>query len=548
MISNENEFKRRTSLSSSLRRLQKRHGTTSTGGLELIEHDYSQQETDVECRPSPDGNARDNANHYLESDQAKTEDKSFVIERTFGSMHCTSILLGVLVSFGSLFSVREIFMNCGGLIPALFVWISAGAMMFVGAQCYAELATCIPKSGGDFVYLYHALPTPMPAFMQVWMGLVMGSGATISALGKMGGVQFLKLVCRRCDDIDRSSPLVIIVAALIICLLIMMHCRSSLLSAWFQVSLTCIKLGSFAFIIALGFVHIVTGRTSNLKENMWYPLPTNQASPMVAFAVSSMSFTGWQSLTFVTEEVKKPEKNIPYVTSFSVLIAIGLCMALNISYATLLTPQELLSSQPIIMLIGDKVLGSWSKLVHLPILICTLSDINIIILIVSRMFFSAGRERQSPSLWAMLNVRYNTPSPAILVMLPIALILLVLDISSVLSILGPFQWLTSAMVVATLLIYRIRYPDRDRPFKVPWAFPFIYILYCIFLTSLAIYNNPRVLGLVLAIIAPAFPLQIILIRLRRPRTFLRAVGNVTRFLQKLLLVAKPDDSGQDINL
>ncbi|XP_030832004.1 b(0,+)-type amino acid transporter 1-like [Strongylocentrotus purpuratus] len=308
MDSNENDFKRRTSLSSSLRRLQKRHGTMSAGDLELIQHDYAQNETDVECRPNPDGKSRDNVHHSSESKVSKAKEKLLVFRRNFGPLHCTAILLGVLISFGSLFSVREIFVNCGGLLPALLVWLSAGAMMFVGAQCYSELATSIPKSGGDFVYLYHALPTPMPAFMQVWMGLVMGSGATISALARMGGVQFLKLVCRRCDDIDRSSPLVILVAALIICLLIMMHCRSSLISAWVQVILTCIKLVSFTFIIVLGFVHLATGRTSNLSENLWYPLPTNEASPMVAFAVTSMSFSGWQTLSFVTEEIKKTER------------------------------------------------------------------------------------------------------------------------------------------------------------------------------------------------------------------------------------------------
>eukprot|EP00057_Strongylocentrotus_purpuratus_P014351 XP_011668825.1 PREDICTED: cystine/glutamate transporter-like [Strongylocentrotus purpuratus] len=82
------------------------------------------------------------------------------------------------------------------------------------------------------------------------------------------------------------------------------------------------------------------------------------------------------------------------------------------------------------------------------------------------MFFSAGREGQAPSLWGMLSLRHSSPSPAILVMLPIALLLLLVDITPVLSTLGPFQWLTSAMVVATLPIYRIRYPSLERPFKV----------------------------------------------------------------------------------
>ncbi|XP_071496812.1 cystine/glutamate transporter-like [Diadema antillarum] len=519
----------RSSLSSSFRRCRNNNATTSTIDIDLVGNEYVENQTDdVDVsRESP-----------LSSNSARA---GLTIQRHFGSLHCVCVVLGVCVSFGSLFSVRQILVHSGGLVPALLVWLSAGAMMFVGAQCYAELATSVPKTGGDFIFLFHALPVKMPAFMQVWMGLVMGSGTAISVLGKLAAVHLLALVCNRCgDDTDHTATEIKLIAGLLICVLMAVHCRSTLLAAWLQVILTFVKLASFLAIIVLGFVDLASGRLSNLQYNAWHPPSNGQPNVMIAFAVASMSYSGWQSLAFITEEIKSPEKTIQHTMSFSLIAAIVLCILLNVAYGTLLTPDELLSKQPVIMVIGQKVLGRWSYLVHLPILICALSDMNVLILSVSRMFFSAGREGQSPSLWSMVHLRYLTPLPAIIVMLPIALLLLCVDVQLFLATLGPFQWLTGGIVVVMVLVYRVKYPDLTRPFKVPFVFPVIFVAYCVFLTGLAVYNNPRVLGIILALIVPAFPLQIFLIRLGRPRAFLRLVGRCNHFLQKLLLVAKPD--------
>ena len=121
-----------------------------------------------------------------------------------------AIIIGNVIGSGIFISPVSVTESVGSVGASLVVWLTVGLYCLIQALCYAELGTMIPKAGGDYAYVYYILG-PLPAFLCVWMHIIMICTSANAAIGRTAATYLLLPL-----GMDCYPALVIALAMLII--------------------------------------------------------------------------------------------------------------------------------------------------------------------------------------------------------------------------------------------------------------------------------------------------------------------------------------------
>src|SRR6185295_16885571 len=119
---------------------------------------------------------------------------------------------------------------------ALLVWIVGGLYTLVGAVCFAELGTMLPKEGGYYVYARHAFGDTV-GFAVGWTDWL--SYCAVLGYVSIGFADFVRVL------LPALSPPVTVVAVTILVALVALQLAGVQVSSRFQQAATAVKFLAF---------------------------------------------------------------------------------------------------------------------------------------------------------------------------------------------------------------------------------------------------------------------------------------------------------------
>ncbi|PSN39954.1 hypothetical protein C0J52_24260 [Blattella germanica] len=201
--------------------------------------------------------------------------------------------------------------------------------IMIGALAFAELGTVVPRSGGEYAYFQEAYGNlhrfwgPLPSFICAWVYVVVLRPAEVAVII----LTFSEYICQPflplIGDIDPHSFDIAkkLIAILGVGLLTFINFISVKLYVKVQNTFTSFKLIVCLIVIICGIYELC-----------------------IAFYSGLWAFDGWSCVTSVTEEVKKPEVNIPLSIMIAVPLVTAVYFMINVAYMTVLSIPEMVAA------------------------------------------------------------------------------------------------------------------------------------------------------------------------------------------------------------
>src|SRR5712691_12053415 len=111
------------------------------------------------------------------------------LKRSLGFWDGLAMVVGIMVGSGIFRTPGLVAEQLGRPWLTFVAWIAGGALAFLGALLFAELATRHPKAGGKYVYARAAFG-PRAAFVVGWVEALGIYAAAIAAIG-VAAAEFL---------------------------------------------------------------------------------------------------------------------------------------------------------------------------------------------------------------------------------------------------------------------------------------------------------------------------------------------------------------------
>jgi basic amino acid/polyamine antiporter, APA family len=394
----------------------------------------------------------------------------------------TAIVIADMVGVGVFTSLGFQVTDIKSGFSLLLLWIVGGIVAICGAFCYAELATMLPRSSGEYNFLRRIFH-PAFGFVAGWLSATVGFAAPI-ALAAMAFGSYFKSIA------PDAPPLILGLG--ITWLAAVVHLGGVRLGGAFHNLWTVLKLILIVAFIAAGFA-------LGVPQSISFAPGTGDVAVITGapFAISLVfvmySYSGWNAATYIVDELLEPARNLPRALLAGTAIVIVLYVALNAVFLATTPMQELAGQLDVAVVAGRHVFGPLGgRIVGALISLGLISSISAMTWIGPRVTMTMGEDIPVLRLFSRKS-KYGVPAVAIVFQLLVSnLLLLTQSFEAVLDFIQFSLAFCSFFTVLGVIKMRITHPNLLRPYRA-WGYPFtplVFLIVTLFVMYYLVVSRP----------------------------------------------------------
>jgi basic amino acid/polyamine antiporter, APA family len=419
--------------------------------------------------------------------------------RRLGSRDAALIVMGGIIGSGIFMnpSVVARHVHTAGLV--MLVWAAGGLVVLLGGGIFAELAARRPSDGGLYAYMSDAFH-PALAFMYGWTLLLVSQSGGMAAAAVTFAKYFTPLT-----GLPTSSVLVATIAIAFFTAINALGVRAGATTQNVFMLVKILAIGGF---IAVGlFAHpALSSSVPNVMAGGTF------AAIGLALVPVLFTYSGWQTSSFMTAELKEPQVTLPRGIIAGVLGVVALYLAVNAICLRVLGVQGLAATSTPASEIARLAFGPIGlTIMAIVIAISTLGFLSNQILTSPRVYFQMAADGAFFKQLAWVNPRTHAPVVAIVAQGIVAFVIAFLPYDRILNYVTCIDYIFFGFSAIALIVFRsrdARNPAAPRPiFRMP-GHPFTTLLFLVVAWGVVgdvVATSPAETGIGIAILLSGLP-------------------------------------------
>lgn len=391
---------------------------------------------------------------------------------TLALKDAVAMIVGIVVGAGIFRTPSLVAANVTSETYALLLWVAGGVISLIGALCYAELTTTYPHTGGDYHYLTRAYGKPL-SFLFAWSRVTVIQTGSLALLSFVFGDYASHLL-----RLGEYSPS--IYAALVVVTLTGLNVMGVRVGTRTQNLLTAVEVLSLVVVIGAGLILIESPVPAAFASQAQQG---SEAAIGLAMVFVLLTYGGWNEAAYISAEMSG-RRSIARALLLSIAIITGLYLLVNWAYLRGLGLSGVAGSEAVAADLMERAVGQrGAQLVSLLVAISALTSANATVFTGARTNYAFGRDFRLFSFLGRWHTPGNTPSNSLVVQGVIALALVLIGtltrrgFATMVEYTAPVFWFFFFMVGLSLIVLRIKEPDRARPFRAP-LHPLMPLAFC----------------------------------------------------------------------